>query len=280
MNNTALDTLHARRLGQWGQTPRARVADPEAAARLIERVGIATLFPASPEFPNLFHAYVGDPEARTDSGHDTPSGEVYGWRWALGKRDAAFYTAIVRDRPTWVGWPLLPAVLRLRGELRPPEELYKAGELSVDALRIARALRGAGGALNTGELREAAGFPTGKPQRAAYLKAVAELDTRLILAKVFSADEGDLDMRHALVAARHPAQVAAAGRMSREEALERVLRVYLPAAVYAVPAPLARGLKIPERELLAALDRLVEAGAATAAPFPGQKGTCYLWREG
>ncbi len=222
---------------------------------------------------------MGDPEARTDSGHDTPSGEVYGWRWALGKRDAAFYTALVRGRPTWVSWPLLPAVIRLRGELRPPEELYAAGELSADALRIARALQGTGGALSTGALREAAGFPTGKPQRAAYLKAVAELDTRLLLAKVFSPDEDDLDMGHALVAARHPEQVAAAGRLSREAALERVLRAYLPAAVYAVPAPLARGLKLPERELRAALDCLAEAGAATTAPIPGQKGMCYFWQE-
>lgn len=250
--------LHMRRLESWRQTPERRITGPEAAAELIDRAGIATLFPASPEIPNLFQAYMGDPDAETDSRHDSPSGEVYGWRWALGRRNAAFYTAIVRGRPTWVSWALLPAVIRVRGELRSLEDLYEAGELSADALRVAEALRGSGGVLSTGSLRKEAGFPTGKPQRAAYLKAVQELDTRLLLAKVFSAD--DLDMRHALVSVRYPQQVSAAGKMSREEALERVLRTYLSNAVYAVPAVLARHLGLPEHELQAVLDRLVEAG--------------------
>ena len=179
----------AQRLERWGQTSATRIADPEAARPLVERVGIATLFPASPELPNLFHAYTGDPNARTESAWDSPAGQVYGWRWALGRTEAAFYTAIVRSRPTWVSWTLLPAVLRLRGELRTPDELYDAGELSEPAYRIAQALEAAGGVLTTGELRQHAGFPTGKAERAAYLKAVEALDTRLMLAKVFALDD-------------------------------------------------------------------------------------------
>ena len=269
--------LHAQRLERGGQTPGTRIGGPEGAVALIERVGVATLFPASAEVPNLYHAYMGDPEARTDSGHDSPSGEVYGWRWALGRREAAFYTAIVRNRPTWVGWALLPAVLRLRGELRGAPELHEAGELSGNALRVAQALEAAGGVLSTGELRREAGFPTGKDQRAAYLKAVEELDTRLLLAKVFAA--GDDDMRHALVRARYPEQVAAAEKLTREEALARVLAVYLPPAVYAVPAVLAKDLRLPEAELRAGLGRLVEAGRAVEVELSGQKGTCYVWAE-
>jgi hypothetical protein len=269
--------LRARRLERWGQTPGTRIGGPEAAVALIERVGVATLFPATAEVPNLYHAYMGDPEARTDSGHDSPSGEVYGWRWALGRREAAFYTAIVRNRPTWVGWALLPAVLRLRGELRAAGELHRAGELSGNALRVARALEEAGGVLSTGELRREAGFPTGKEQRAAYLKAVEELDTRLLLAKVFAAR--DDDMRHALVRVRYPEQAAAAEGLTREEALERVLAVYLPQAVYAVPAVLAKDLRLPEAELRAGLGWLVEAGRAVEVELSGQKGGCYVWAE-
>jgi hypothetical protein len=269
--------LRARRLERWCQTPGTRIGGPEGAVALIERVGVATLFPASAEVPNLYHAYLGDPEARTDSGHDSPSGEVYGWRWALGRREAAFYTAIVRNRPTWVGWALLPAVLRLRGELRAADELHDAGELSGNALRVARALEAAGGVLSTGDLRGEAGFPTGKEQRAAYLKAVEELDTRLLLAKVFAA--GDDDMRHALVRSRYPEQVAAAERLTREEALGRVLATYLPQAVYAVPAALAKDLRLPDAEMQAGLGRLAEAGRAVETELPGQKGVCYVWAE-
>ncbi len=173
------------------------------APAFIERVGVATLYPASPEIPNLFSAYVGDPNAKTDSGWDTPSGEVYSWRWTLGRRSCAFYTALIRRRPTWIRWSLLPAILRLCGVLYPPEELYEAGQLSADAYRIAQALEAAAGALSTGELREQAGFPRGSSSRAAYLKAVEELETRLLSMKVFLS-EGDT-MHHTLVLSRQRA---------------------------------------------------------------------------
>ncbi len=272
---TLFGDLHARRLASWGQTPERRIPDAEAAARLIERVGLATLFPASPELPNLFHAYTGDPEARTESAWDSPAVHVYGWRWDLGRAEAAFYTTVVRDRPTWISWALLPAVLRLRADLRPPQELYERGELSADALRLARALATAGGVLTTGDLRRAAGFPTGKAHRAAYLKAVQELDSRMLLAKVFSPE--DTEMRHALVAVRHPDAVTAASKLSTEEALDRLLAAYLPHAIYAVPAVLAKHLRLPPAPLRAGLERLVARGAAEPITLPGHREPCYAW---
>ena len=269
--------LQERRLERWQHTPTTRVPDADAAAQLIERLGLVTLYFVSPEIPNLFHAYVGDPEAKPDSEWDSPSGEVYGWRWELGRKEAGFYTAIVRSRPTWVSWTLLPAMLRLRGTLQTPAELYQAGELSDNAYRVAQALETCGGVLSTGELRHQAGFPPGKPQRAAYLKAVAELDTRLILAKVFAQD--DTDMRHALVATRYPHAVAAAKALNMDAALDQLLQVYLPAAVYAAPAVLAKHVKLVERALQAGLERLVATGTVTAMPLPGYKGTCYVWQD-
>jgi hypothetical protein len=272
-----LQGLNARRLERWGQTSETRTADEDAAVKLIQRAGVVTLFPASPEIPNLYHAYVGSPGAKPESEWNSPAGHVYGWRWTLGRRAAAFYTAIVRSRPTWVSWALLPALLRLRGELRTPDELYHAGQLSDGALRVARALEESGGVLSTGELRRAAGFPTGKAQRAAYLKAVEELDTRLLLAKVFSSDNED--MSHALVSVRYPEHVAAAERMEREQALEQFLKTYLSQAIYALPGPLAKHLKLPEPELRAGFERLVAAKGAEAATLAGQKGMCYVLKN-
>src|SRR5437763_13478226 len=51
-----------QRLHHWCQTPETRLPDDSMAPAFIERVGVATLYPASPEFPNLFSAYVGDPD--------------------------------------------------------------------------------------------------------------------------------------------------------------------------------------------------------------------------
>lgn len=271
----SIDDLRPRRLANWGQTAATRVPDPEAAARFLDRVGIATLFPASPEVPNLFHAHVGDPEATTDSTWDSPSGHVYGWRWDLGRREAAFYSAIVRGRPAWVGWPLLPAVLRLRGELRPPDMLYKHGALSAAARRIVEALAASGGELSTGELK-AAGFPTGKAQRAAYLRAVQELDSQLLLAKVFAPDPEEMDMRHALVRVRYSDAVAAAERLTAEEALDRVLATYLPQAVYVAPPVLARHLGLPLPTLRDGLERLVGRDLVATVALP-ERGNGYAW---
>jgi hypothetical protein len=249
--------LGARRR-RWGQTADTRLAGPDDAARFIERVGIATLFPASPEIPNLYHAHMGDPEAKTDSHHDSPSGEVYGWRWALGRMEAAFYSVLVCGRPTWVSWALFPAILRLCGEQRSPDDLYARGELSADAFRVAQALDDAGGTLGTGDLRRHANFPTGKAQRAAYLKAVDELDRRLLLAKVFSLD--DDEMRHTLTRTRYPRIVEAAERMTIDDAVDAFLGVYLREAVYVVPAMLAKHARLSAADLDAGLRRIAPAG--------------------
>jgi hypothetical protein len=265
-----------QRLHNWCQTPGTRLPGDHMAPAFIERVGVATLYPASPEIPNLFWAYLGDHGARNDSGWDTPSGEVYTWRWKVGRKSAAFYTALIRRRPTWIRWSLLPAILRLCGSLRPPEELYEVGLLSGSAYRIAQTLEAAAGALGTGELREQAGFPRGAPSRAAYLKAVEELETHLLLAKVFLS-EGDA-MHHTLVRKQYPDLVAAAERLSLDEALEQFLQVYLPQAVYANPTILARDLKLPTAALYAAFEGLVATGKVVPLPLTANS-SGYMWHE-
>ena len=129
-----------------------------------------------------------------------------------------------------------------------------------------------------GELRREAGFPVGKASRAAYLKAVDELDRRLLLAKVFAPDEDDL--RHALIQDYYPEHAAEAAQLTREDALAHFLAAYLPSAIYAVPPVLARHLKIPESELRAGLDHLVAMEQASPLALPGQKGACYRWTDG
>ncbi len=269
--------LQALRYERWRQTPQTRMPDAAAAPALIDRVGIATLYPASPEIPNLYHAYMGDPNARTEAKWDSPSGEVYTWRWTLGRQGVAFYTTLVRRRSTWVSWSLLPAVLRLCGETRVPDELYDSGALSAEAYRIAQALEEAGGTLDTSELRKAANFPVGKASRAAYLKGLEELEVRLLVAKYF--EPGKEDTYHTLLATRYADYVERAQEMSREAALEQALVTYLSQAVYALPTVLARHLRLPEAELRAGLERLAAQGQAETFSFAEQKGACYLWRD-
>ncbi len=273
---TNLADLHRQRLTNWRQTPETHLAGAEDAIGVIERHGVVTLYPVSPEVPNLFSAYIGDAAAKTDPNWDSPSGQVYTWRWLLGKREVALYAVLVRARPTWISWAMAPAALRLWSDQRTPDELSDSGLISPDAYRITQALERAGGTLATGDLRREAGFPTGKDQRTAFLKAIAELDARLLLAKTFAGD-GD-EMQHALIAARYPEHSRAAERLTREDALDTWLRAYLSGAVYALPAPLGKHLKLPEPELRSAFDRLVDRGLARRVAFPDQKGACYTWQ--
>ncbi len=263
------------RLRAWRQTPETRIPDSDTAARFVAEVGMATLYPVSSEIPNLFHGYMGDPTAETDSGHDSPSGHVYTWRWEMGGRKAAFYSSIVRKRPTWISWDLLPAILRLFAERRTADELYDFGVISKDAYRLAQALERSDSPLTTAELRKEADFPTGKESRAAYLKAVEELETRILLAKVFIGD--DLEMGHGLVSNLHRKESEAAERLSFEQALNRLLTTYLVHAVYVSPLVLARHLKLPEDQLLPALEHLVRGGKAHRLDPTDEKLQLYAW---
>ncbi len=253
-----LTSLETQRLHRWHQTPDTHISDSTQAIDLIRQFGIVTHYPASPEIPNIFYAFTGNPESPIESSWDSPTGQIYPWRWEIGRQDAAFYTALIRKRPTWISWDLLPAILKLCGDLRSPDELYTQGLLSTHALRIAEALEEAGGALSTGDLRKAACFPTGKEQRAIFLKAMEELDTRLITAKVF-ADSGD-DMSHALVQSRYPESLAAAQRLERSDAIKQLLLAYLPHACYIQPERFAKALKLPAKEIKDRLQTLIAEG--------------------
>ena len=181
----------------------------------------------------------------------------------------------MRKRPTWVSWEILPALLRVRAERRTPDELADLGILSDAAYRIARALDEAGGVLPTADLRTAAGFPTGKEHRAAYLKATEELEGLLILAKVFPEGAGDGDrMSHALVSMRYADATSAADAMSADEAFTTLIRLYLRTAAFLAPKPFAAHLKVSEDDLRSAADGMLAGGELTRSEVPGYKGEC------
>jgi len=257
-----LQQLKEKRLRSWCQDGENRVPDPASAAEFINRHGIATLYSASSEVPNLYWAFVSEPEAKSEAKWDSPAGHVYGWRWDLGRSEAAFYGALVAKKPTWIAWEVLPVVLGFAMDRSDPEEQYADGLLSNEAIRIVRAFEGTSGVLPTKELRQRAGFPTGKAERAAYLRGVEELDSRLLLAKTFDVGgEGD-DMSHALVRIKYEAQVAEGLRLSRDEALLAFLRRYLPLAVYFDPKVLAKHLRLPPTVMDTAVERLIDLGSA------------------
>jgi len=212
---------------------------------MIETMGMVTLYGASQEFPSLLLAHVGSPNYVAEATWDSPAGFVYGWRWDLGKTRSAFYSTIVAKKPTWVSWKHLPNVLGAIMNRDQPEETYQKGELSQDAWKVYQALDQAQQPLGTKELRLKAGFPTGKDHRAAYLKAVEELESHLWLAKVFSPDgEGD-EMSHGLVAKLYSEAHQTATRLGQTEATRRLVENHLKSCVYIDTTAFAKHLRLP-----------------------------------
>lgn len=264
----AIAALMQRRLAAWSQTPETRLAGWADAPALVERAGIATLFPVSPEVADLYAGFVG-PGVPTEAGHATPTGQVYGWRWELGRREAAFYGTAVRGKPTWVAWDVLPALLRLRGDTRPVEAQAADGLLSADAVRIADGLAANGGVLTTGELRRVAGFETGWDRRAAYLRAIAELDRRMIIGRGFGPPDrpGDHDARQLLVTDRYPDAVAAAADLDPAAAMRTLLGRYLDGAVFIRPVLFARHVGLERSEIEMALNGMTADGLVGSVSF-------------
>jgi hypothetical protein len=260
-----LEILKAKRLAKWRQDGSSKIPDPDAAAAFIDEVGICTHYAASSEFPNLFQGYMGDGNAKTTASWDSPSGHVYTWRWALGRKHVAFYGAIVAGKPTWVSWEVLPYLLAACMEMRTPDELYDAGLISEPAYKVASAFDGTDGVLSTKELRERAGFPTGKDNRARYLKALGELESLLLIAKRFGEGPAGEDMNHALVDVHYREFSEKARAGGPEAGLVGLLERYLPGAVFLDPKVFSRHLRLSPEALDAAIGAMVAAGKAERA---------------
>lgn len=260
-----LEDLKAMRLANWRQDGKRKLADPREAISFIEEVGISTLFAASSEFPDLYRGHMGDANAKTQASWDSPSGHVYSWRWEIGRPHAAFYASIVAGKPTWVSWEMLPYLLAACMEMRTPDELYDSGLISESAYKIASAFEDKDGVLSTKDLRTRGGFPTGKDNRARYLKALAELEGLLLVANRFAAGQDDTDMDHALVDYHYRDFAEQARKIGPDQGLKGLLERYLPRAVYLDTKAFARHLRLDATALDCAIGELVVGGFASRA---------------
>lgn len=270
-----IEDLYENRLAKWHQTPSTKISGPEEAIPFINQAGMVTLYPASSEIPNLYHAYMGDPDAKTNSSHSSPSGYVYSWRWLIGQKQSAFYSSIVRDRPTWISWDFLPVILKLRGGVPKSEELYEKGELSQGAYTIAQILESSEDTYSTERLRYKGGFLKGKENRNAYLKAIAELEEHMILAKIFSEDAEDTSMYHVSIAQRYPTIVKQSQQIVDHQAMDLLVDKYLSHAAVVLPKTLSKHLKIDAVNLIAVLEERCDSGHLIKSNYEGFKETLY-----
>ena len=237
----------ARARGErWSPVERLRSLDD--AARFIEDVGFALLFPADrPIAPSLWEAVAGPDATPFADGMGAAESLVWSWKDLLPEAGLAWCGRFLHGRASLMSPPLLAALYPGRGE--PDDD--RAFSLPPEAHEIAEALRC--GPLPSSALRELIG------NRGRYDRAIRELQRRLLVTSAGVREQRsgwpavllDLTCRRFHV-----------GDADQRYATTR----FLDTMIEVTPAELARVYRWTTAGARAALDDLVPAGLAVRSP--------------
>jgi hypothetical protein len=253
-----VDDTSERRLGRaraarWWVTGR-RVGSIERAARFVDDVGFALLFPTPRALaPSLWEAAAGEDVEPFADGMGPTEEKVWAWKDELPRRGLAWHGAFVAGRGSFLSPELLAALYPGRGEIDDHESL----PLSTTAHEIAQAL--AGEPLPSAALRALIG------DRNRYQRAIVELQRQLLVTTA-GVQENRSGWPSALLELTcHRFDVGAGPDH------DLVATRFLDTMIEATPADLARAVRWPTGQARGRLDELVRAGRAESA------GGRYLW---
>jgi hypothetical protein len=211
------------------------------AVRFLDAAGCCLLFPVRGlPLPSMYYA-VARRDIRLGPGWDKYCELIWEWKDDLPRRRRAFYAKYFRGRGTFISLALLPHFLAMRGAAAGDfDRLYAEGRLSDAARRIGRALA-EHGPLATLELRHACRMES-KAANIRFKRAMLELQGLLGVTH-FGAEQETAawpSARFELTARAFPRQVAAARRLSPEQARRAIAAKYLEWHPEASPAAVAR----------------------------------------
>jgi hypothetical protein len=176
--------LEKARAERWWQT-RAHLGRIDRAARFIDDVGFALLFPkAGVELPSLWEATSDRPLKELTDWNGTDIAHVWRWKDELPRKGLAWYGEFVRGRKSFLSPELLADLYPRHGT---PEDFAAAG-LSDGAHKIARILLRSG-PQSTAALREALDIG-GSRGTERFNRAVGELGRALVVTGYGTSDEG------------------------------------------------------------------------------------------
>lgn len=203
-----------------------RVRNAAQLVTLVDALGFAfafTLRPGDAAIPACF-----DHLSTNDEGRKW--GWMWGWKDELAEEKKLYYGVLLARKPTFVSLRLLPAFYATFGRAGEPDDHLddvRAGRLSEVARRIIEFLA-QNGETQTKRMRAELGI-TSKEGRAAYGKAIDEVQRLMYVSRVRAVGEGreDYNYTYDLFVRRYPEIVKAAERLSSADAtatlLERTL---------------------------------------------------------
>lgn len=270
------DWIDTERAERYRRTADRRVHTVDEAARFVDEVGIAFLWPIKGiEAPNLFHAIAGR-EREVPNVHDDPDLSLC-WTWkdqSLGG-SRWYYAKLLRRKATLVAPRLRGVFYALThnyGDLEDYLERVMDGLMTHEARLIYEALLD-NGPLNTIDLRSLASQKT-SISKARFERGLVELQIDMKVLPVAVVEAGgwrysfvyDIAMRH------YPDLPVQARQVSTAEAWQTLVGTYLDGVVAATSKQIGQVFHIFEpsrRDLEKALDALQKAGRIQSAALPG-----------
>lgn len=271
-------TLARRRDRNFRRVAGRRVRSRRSALAFVDAVGCCSTFYRFPEgLPCLWEAVVGraNPRWPKHSHHDDGVGLTWRLKDELPARREVYYGKLLKGHPVLVALDLFPAFYaRVRGAQRSTDYLaeYRAGRLTQTARRLLDALADERPQYTRGLRARAFMLEPGKTRE--FERAMAELQQGLWVVKTEERYEPSFSYRWDLVDAWLPDAVAEGRRLSRPAALERLLRRYLQAAVFARIPSLVRLFGAPVTEVVEGIAALVRSrevlGDCAVDGWPGR----------
>jgi hypothetical protein len=256
--------LLALRAHRFRHCAARRVRGERGALAFVNEVGFASTFFVFPEgVACLWEAVAGRPRPRwpRHSHHDASIALTWSLKERLPARGLVYYGKLLKGRPMLVALDVFPAFYALtRGRQRARDYRleYEAGCLSHSARRIMDALVREHPQY-TRELR-ANCFLLDPARTREFERAMAELQQGLWVVKTEERYEPTFSYRWDLLEAWLPEAVAEGRRLSRPDALQRLVARYSAAAVLTSEGLLARLFAVSRAETRAAVESLVRRG--------------------
>ena len=233
------DSRYRRHTGRTLQTE-------DQARQFVDEVGFCFLFPAPGiEMPSLWEAINGRSRDIPKHHHDHALSLSWSWKDSLPSRKQLWYGKLLRGKPMFVSFTLLPTFYALSenyGELDDYQQQFADGRMSVEAKAIYEILL-AEGPLSTNALRKGANLFGGGEIARRFERGMAELQADLKIVKSGTSDDNRWKYCYVydLLLRWRPGLAAEARAISGRAARQRLLLTYLH-NVAAAPLPAVQRL--------------------------------------
>ncbi len=285
-----LAQLERERDYTFRRTLSRRVRGETSAVRFVEEVGFCTAFSRRVNVPCLWVAICGqrNPRMPAHTHHDYGIGLTWQLKDSLPEKKLVFYARVLRRLPTLISLEFVPSFYRLFAPLFDERETAPSGTaVRIPLGAVSLAARGILDRLrthpsqSTAQLRMQAYCGERALRKAAFEKAIAELQQKFLVVRTEAQYDPKFTYIWDLFERQFPSAARAAARLSREEALDRILTRYFSVVRFARPADIHSLFGLHSFETHRALKRLVDAGVIQGPIWlQGRAGRHWLAAEG